>query len=385
MKKSLIALAALATVATVAQAQSSVTIYGIVDAGVRHDSHSTTAGGKTALLNGGASTSRFGFKGTENLGSGLSANFVLETGFSPSSGATSQTNTLFDRTASVGLSGSAGSIDLGRQYNTGFYYAAAGITDVLGLAGDGFGANPAVSSTTVPNWRVNQMVAVVSNTSLGTTRSDNQIRYTSPVFQGFQARAGYSIGGQAGDTSKKTAYSYGLSYKNGPLDLAAAYFEAKDSTGNNKLSYTTTGGSYAVGPVKLVLSYNTLKSDAGYIRSTSDTGNLLTSAVATVPLCTSAGSGNECKTEVAHAGIKYQVTPAFNTALAYYKGKFKKSGHAADGSTLDTYALWNTYELSKRTSLYAVLDYSKADAAIAQDATNLKSNTGVTVGVKHTF
>jgi predicted porin len=387
MKKSLIALAALATVATAAQAQSSVTVYGIMDAGVRYNSDASSAGSNVAFLNGGASTSRIGFRGTEDLGGGKKANFVLESGLNPGTGASSQTVTLFDRTATVGLEDSKlGAINFGRSYNTGFYYAAAGITDVLGLAGDGFGANPAVLATDIPNWRVNQVIAVVSNTNLGTTRSDNNVSYASPVINGFQVRGSYSIGGQAGDSSKNNAYSYGASYTNGPVAIASAFFEAKDKNGINALSYTTTGGSYTIGPVKLVASYNTLKSDAGYIRTTTsgETGNLLTTSVATVPLCTSGGSGSECKTNVTHVGAKYQVTPQFDTSLAYYKGKFKKSGSADDGSDLKTVALWNNYALSKRTTVYLVLDNSKASSTIANTG-NVDSNTAYTVGVKHTF
>ncbi|MFM1869601.1 MAG: hypothetical protein RLY99_345, partial [Pseudomonadota bacterium] len=134
MKKSLIALAALATVATAAQAQSSVTIYGVMDAGVTTvDKISATSGRVTGLTSGGLSTSRIGFKGTEDLGGGLSAGFTLETEILPDTGAQgSSSAVLFERGAFLTLaSKDLGSVSLGRQ-NFDEYATAAGFDPFAG-------------------------------------------------------------------------------------------------------------------------------------------------------------------------------------------------------------------------------------------------------------
>ena len=114
MKKSLVALAVLSAFAGIASAQTSVTVYGIVDAGVtREDSGLRTF---NRLDSGNQSTSRLGFKGTEDLGGGLSAQFLLEQGFSLDNGAVQDSaRTAFNRQAYIGLTGNFGQVRLGRQ------------------------------------------------------------------------------------------------------------------------------------------------------------------------------------------------------------------------------------------------------------------------------
>ena len=127
MKKSLLALAILGAFAGAASAQTSVTLYGVVDGGIAYEDNGTAAGSVLRVENGGQSTSRFGFKGTEDLGGGLSALFVLENGFLVGTGAMSTANVLFNRQSWVGLKGGYGTTRLGRQetlvyaaYNKGF-------------------------------------------------------------------------------------------------------------------------------------------------------------------------------------------------------------------------------------------------------------------------
>ena len=119
MKKTLVAIAALASLVSVAQAQSSMVLYGVLDAGVRNDSNvakaSTGAAQSLTQFNNGAlNTSRFGIRGTQDVADGIKANFKLESGLKPGNGASSNATNLFDRTASVGLQNSLGSLDLGR-------------------------------------------------------------------------------------------------------------------------------------------------------------------------------------------------------------------------------------------------------------------------------
>ena len=117
MKKTLLALAVLGTFAGVASAQSSVTIYGIVDASiVSMDNGATTNGRTTRMDSGRDSASRIGFKGVEDLGNGLKATFLLESGFAADTGALASANSLFNRLSYVGLeSNSWGGLRLGRH------------------------------------------------------------------------------------------------------------------------------------------------------------------------------------------------------------------------------------------------------------------------------
>ena len=150
MKKSLIALAVLAA-SGAAMAQSSVSLFGIVDVGVSHVTKAT-AGGKAmnGMTTSGNSTSRIGFRGTEDLGNGLSAVFVLETGFNVDDGALGQGGLLFGRQSFVGLRNSWGTFSFGRQYD--LLYAGSplpldiGALLLGGLAGATGGAGTAVDN-----------------------------------------------------------------------------------------------------------------------------------------------------------------------------------------------------------------------------------------------
>ena len=129
------------------------TVYGILDGGVRYDgSASNTGADKTAVVSGVQNTSRFGIKGSEDLGGGLSAKFQLESGFNITTGANSQQSAtgsvLFDRLAFVGLSTSVGELQVGRNTNAPFDFATQGITDPLAQALDG--VNAPVGTASVP-------------------------------------------------------------------------------------------------------------------------------------------------------------------------------------------------------------------------------------------
>src|ERR1700730_16325238 len=122
MKKTLLALAVLGAFAGAASAQTNVTVYGIVDAGVQYKNDGNPAGKTLSLQSGIQNGSRLGFKGTEDLGGGLSAIFTFENGFNVDDGTLGQGNRLFGRQAWVGLNGGFGTVKLGRQ-QTALYYA----------------------------------------------------------------------------------------------------------------------------------------------------------------------------------------------------------------------------------------------------------------------
>src|SRR5512133_3114599 len=170
MKTPLIAAAALLTLSGIAHAETSVSIYGIVDAGLVRESGGAE-GNVTALGGGVASGSRLGFRGKEDLGSGLSANFLLENGFNSDNGTLGQGGLLFGRQMYVGLSGDFGAVRMGRQYSP-YYLALRDVADpfAAGLAGR------------------------AGNIMVTNTRVNNMINYLTPQFAGFVADLAYGLG-----------------------------------------------------------------------------------------------------------------------------------------------------------------------------------------------
>jgi predicted porin len=250
MKKSLIALAVLAA-SGAAMAQSSVTVFGVVDAGYAVGKGSTS--NKTQLATDRIGSSRLGFRGVEDLGGGMRAEFWLEAGVANDSGAGSATNSnnqavtgltsagtqglTFNRKSTVGLVGSMGEIRLGRDYSPQFYPDASY---------DPFGTNGVASSL------------IAYGGGLTAVRASNMIAYHSPVVGGFKVMVGSYMGENA-STAAKAGNGNGvhLSYANGPLALSTA--SAKTTTGaGTEVKTTNFGGAYDLKVVKLMAESNTV-------------------------------------------------------------------------------------------------------------------------------
>ncbi|MDO8755830.1 MAG: porin, partial [Polaromonas sp.] len=227
MKKSLIAMAILAA-AGVASAQSSVTLFGVVDATVAHGSGSVA--NKTQLTNSGYNSSRLGFRGVEDLGGGLKASFHLEAGVNNDNGSGANTSTnnqstgstgggglTFNRISTVSLSGGFGDVRLGRYYTPQFWNLTVY---------DPFGTN-GVGTTQTLNSSLGGPVAV---------RASNSIGYTTPSFGGFKVWAAYYMGenlSNAGATRNDgRGLAVRLSYDNGPISVALATSKTDYATGN---------------------------------------------------------------------------------------------------------------------------------------------------------
>ena len=210
MKKSLIALAVLAASGT-AFAQSTVTIYGKADIGVARSIGSSVNELKQA------SGSRLGFRGAEDLGGGLKANFTFEHRFNPDTGAVANTSSFFTGRSIVGLSGGFGRIDMGRDYAAAFWTALGG--DVFGY--DGVAANGGVAGAG------NQ-----------TVRFDNVISYASPKMGGFMLEASSALK----EAGKKNGSSLRISYASGPIAASIA-----TETGLAGQKYNGFGASYNLG------------------------------------------------------------------------------------------------------------------------------------------
>ena len=229
MKQQFAIVLALAVVASTAAAQSSVTIYGVADAGLVLE-RGGPAGNVQALGSGVASASRIGFKGKEDLGGGLTASFQLENGHNIDTGAAGQGGLLFGRQAYVALSSTTlGSISAGRQYSP-YYKALRDIADpfVVGLAGNAM-----------------NMVAT-------TSRVDNSVEYTTPRVNGFSADVLYGFGEVPGDTAKSRTVGAAVSYagpESLPLNLVLVHHQRDNALATARSRSTMLAARYRVGSV----------------------------------------------------------------------------------------------------------------------------------------
>jgi predicted porin len=349
MKKSLIALAVMAA-SGAAMAQSSVSVYGLVDIWLGSSKAETSVGGvvgsarETVLNSQGFNTSRIGFKGTEDLGGGLKANFTIETSISPDQ---PTPTSLGNRVASIGLSGGFGSFELGKSWTP--------YDDTRAMANDTFNANIASSFST---W-----LAYEDN-------PNNQIRYNTPSFGGFTASAAYAFGedkNTAGAIGASSITSLSLNYANGPIVAGVAHQIENDkgalvdSTGlrtvpsNGKATYTLINGSYDLGVAKLIGGYNQVK-------------------------ITEVGVAGNAKANEFNIGADAPLGANLAVGVGYSQSKVKVNGVSAFKTTGYSAAL--KYNLSKRTFAYAALTQTKLKDAASTDY--VKSNL-YAVGLQHSF
>lgn len=302
MKKSLLALAVFGAFAGAASAQSSVTIYGVADIGLtwtRSDSTSTRVGLDSGIQSG----SRLGFKGTEDLGGGLSASFQLENGFNLDNGTLGQGGRIFGRQAWVGLNGGFGSVKFGRQYMPIFTAVDSIDPFGTGLAGDAsgwLGAN------------------IFNNIDI---RSSNAIDYSISV-AGFSVEAQYGLGEVAGNTSANRQLGLSVGYANGPINVVLAHESVNDATGNGAAKATFLGGSYNFGPATVHAAFDTEKTDNGVVTTLDYRDWML--------------------------GVSAPVGPA-GTVMASY---IHADDRTAANFDQNKFAIGYTHALSKRTNLY---------------------------------
>jgi predicted porin len=366
MKKSLIALSVLAASGAV-MAQSSVSLYGIADgfvgsrqtASIFLDNTGnmvTSEQRQTVLGSGGLNGSRWGLRGTEDLGGGLKANFVLESGFDISNGAS--TGALFGRQAFVGLSGNFGALSLGRQYGA-YENVRSAFLSAQGNSPAFDATNGVPLTQTLAQYAVNgaftfppgSSVAIDINTDsvagrLGAwagyqARIDNSIRYQTPTISGFQAAVVYGFGENksAGANATKNA-SFSLTYVNGPLGLGLAH-QDDELARDFHLKNTAIGGNYDLGMAKIFLAYNQAKY-TGLARQNEWSVGLRAPLGATTLVAQYAHSDGDDL------------------------GKTQSLGLSAE------------YSLSKRTTVYGAFNQTRAYE-------NLVRNNVYGLGVRHTF
>jgi predicted porin len=330
MKKSLILVAATGLLSGAALAQSSVVIYGIVDAGLVRESGGA-AGSVTNLGGGVASGSRIGFKGKEDLGGGLSANFLMENGFNTNNGAQGQGGLLFGRQVYVGLSGDIGSLTLGRQYSP--YYKV--LRDVADPFAAGFAGR-------------------AGNIMATNTRVNNMVEYVTPSFAGFSADLAWGLGGVADDAAKNRNLGAAVGYANGPVVVKLAHHQTNNATATDKTRNTLLAGSYNFGVALANLGYAVNKGTG-----TADSKDLI--AGVSVPLGSS-------------------------TLLASY---IRHDDRTVANRDANQWALGYSYRLSKRTDLYAAYArISNSNGATFTVGNATDTGTGdkaFNLGVRHSF
>lgn len=361
MKKSLIALAAVAA-SGAAMAQSSVTLYGVVDTSVAYVKGNESVSG---LLNNGAATSRLGFRGVEDLGNGLKAEFVLEGAVQPDDGSGAKAGAGFDfqRQSTVGLSGEFGQVRLGRALTAS--YNAVSRYDVFGT--NGLGSTLA--------WNKYVQAKTPTGTALYNNRANNMISYYSPKFAGFGVGIDYGFGEQ--EKNKTARYvGIGATYDNGPLSLGLGYDKqnnglqqtatpAKDGSGLDAKTWQL-GGSYDFSVVKVAAFYKQTKYDVA------ETGI------------------NADKLKTYGLGVSAPVGAAGVVKASYNNYKWTESKAKAN-----QFSLGYVHNLSKRTALYGTYSYLKnkngADFELngafpgVNGANDSGKMQGVQVGVRHAF
>lgn len=328
MKKNLIALAILGACGA-ASAQSSVTIYGIADVwfgGIKANGVTNTV-----VESGGVSASRFGFKGTEDLGGGLKANFVLEQGFNIDNGTQATGGEAFSRQSYVGFSSSYGEVRLGKTMSP--------FDDINPLAMATF------ESALAP-------ARYVWRTLNYKTNPANTIYYASPVISGVSGAASYSLGeDKAVGIKPGRTTSFHVKYEGGPVYVGFAYQAEKTAGSPPTQKFLRVNGSYDLGMVKLLADYGRVD----------DVGNV-----------------NGQKTTEWQIGADVPVNSALTLSGGYARSKDNAALGNAKRSGLGFAA---NYALSKRTSVYGGVHASKAEQTATPDT---KVNI-YAVGVRHTF
>lgn len=357
-----------AMLANAAHAQGSVTLYGLVDEGLEYVTNAKSASGAGKQLVqldsvSGLQGSRWGLRGSEDLGDGLKAIFTLENGFDDNTGKLGQGGALFGRQAFVGLTSDRfGTLTFGRQYDSAVDYVEA------------YGA--------AAQWASHRDAHPGDLDNLNNSvRTNNSVKYASPNYNGLTFGGLYSFGGQAGSFSRNQVYSLGAGYSGGPISLGVAYVNARNpnvsyfgdnpnggGVGVNNISAATnpvfsgyasartyqviaTGLAYAIGSATLGATYSNIR--FMHLGDTAESGPN--------PL----GYTGDATFNNVEVNAKYQITPKLVAGISYdyTKGDSVDSTHAAvhnDGVQYHQFALGTDYNLSKRTDIYLIGVYQKA-------------------------
>lgn len=362
MKTPFLTLALVGALTGTASAQTNVTIYGVADVGVSRTDTNTTEP-TWGVTSGQQNGSRIGFRGTEDLGGGLSAIFTLENGYNVDTGALGQGGRLFGRQAFVGLASTTlGTFKLGRQYTLN--HDALTVFDPFGtnLAGNTENAIPgsgALGLPGLPYFLAGSIVGLgtatpASGLVLGASpnvdvRLDNSLVYQTSNLGGFTGALQYGLGEQAGSFSNGRQMAVSGTYSNGPIAAVATYTNARNATGAIDQKSYLLGGTYNFGVAKLHAGYQDNQLEAG-------AATLLESRTLLLGTTVPVGVGN---------------------LLASWIRADDKNSDAKS----DQVALGYTHPLSKRTNFYTSAAWQRSEATGTADA----KATIFNAGVRHLF
>ncbi|MFZ6773475.1 porin [Undibacterium sp. SXout7W] len=348
--KKLVSVASLLCLASAAQAQSNVTIYGLLDANITYNNNADANKGNQFKLNsGGMNTSRFGFRGTEDLGNGLKAIMQLEGGILLDTGASD--GDIFGRQANVGLQGDFGRVVAGRSYSTTYDFILP--YDPMGYAPQYSWATSAGATGS----RKDGMLTTVSNL----------VKYQYDG-KGYKLGASYGFGEVAGDTSGNAKYILAGSVFDGSWAAVVTYEQNNSApvTGGNydQAKVWHLAGTYDLGSTKLFAGYRNFKK-----------------TLAT-------GSADQ-RSDLYWIGANYNLTPQWTLTGVYYAQDIKNVAPGADADP-SLLALRAKYALSKRTDLYVAAGFAKASnnkltGVSRDDAGFANSQNSATVGIQHRF
>jgi predicted porin len=355
--------AALGLLAGVAHAQSSVTLYGTIDEGFDYISNMGGHSNYAMVTNTQQLGTRWGVKGKEDLGGGLSAIFQLENGFSINNGSALPNGQIFGRQAYVGLdSNQFGAVTLGRQYDSVVDYVAP--LSAAGSWGGTLFAHPFDADN------INE-----------TIRINNSVKYTSANYSGFEFGGLYGFSNQAGAFADNRAWSVGTRYANGPLSVAASYMDIDGASSNTtgavvaspylsaEQRVAAVGANYTIGPAVLGLVY-----------THTDIVDRPTIPKSTV------------KFDNIELNAKYNVTASFYLAAMYlYTSESVTFSGGRNDPHRNQAGLMADYRLSKRTEVYVQGVYQKASGNdvfgsigdLAESSSN--NQTVARVGIRTSF
>jgi len=375
----------LALCAQTSYAQSSVTLYGLLDAGLTYTTNQNghhNVQETTSQIQG----DRWGFHGVEDLGGGLSAVFTLENGFTLPNGTLAQGGREFGRQAFVGLASKQyGSITFGRQYTSVFDYLGP-----LALTGTIAGGT--------------QFAHPFDNDNLnGSLRIDNSVKYTTPLIHGLIVSGMYGFSNDTGDFANNRGYSFATAYTYGGLSLAATCLQF-----NNNLA-PASGVEQVTNSNGAVVSHNTFTASrqriwgggANYTLGQLTLGLVFTQTFLDNPfgiLASSAGvtgglslNGEDSRFNNYEANVRYMLTPAWSVSGAYTYTDGKLDGRNPKWNQV---SLQTSYLLSKRTDVYVQTEFQQvsedglkigADIFGMSTASSNNRQLGVTVGMRHRF
>jgi predicted porin len=346
--------AVVAVMAGTAHAQSSVTLYGIANTAFVFTSKTANASGGNAgktvgIVDSGDGPSVFGIRGTEDLGSGLKAEFRLESGINMANGGFNSSNgNFFGRLAWVGLDSNYGAVKAGLQFSP--FFTTLYALDPRHHSEFGSG-----------------LVIFADSVAVTSAFVSNSVSYTSPEIAGFQGQAMLALGGKAGDFSAGRQWSASLKYENGSLLIDAAFFDGNSGgTVQTPIPSTlafegrTIGAAYTIGSLTVKASFVNYKVAQSF------------------------------DSNVYGGGLKYQITPAVdvNGGVWYTTDRNNTENHSILA------AVGTDYQLSKRTSLFAqfatVNNHGAMNTGLAVSEASLvrgvKGTTvGGNVGIRHSF